>query len=112
MKHKPNLTILIPFLLFLSATVPRQGAGEPPANGKPIAVTFVDVAEQAGIDFQHFSGSAEKTYILESNERGGWPGSTTTTGRLAGSLPGERRPLGGTAAGQAERLQRSLPQQR
>ncbi|MXZ33947.1 MAG: hypothetical protein F4Z21_01500, partial [Acidobacteria bacterium] len=70
MKHKPNLTILIPFLLFLSATVPRQGAGEPPANGKPIAVTFVDVAEQAGIDFQHFSGSAEKTYILEGMSGG------------------------------------------
>lgn len=70
MKHIPNLTILIPLLLFLSATLPRQGAGGPPANGKPMAVTFVDVAEQAGIDFQHFSGSAEKTYMLESMSGG------------------------------------------
>ena len=58
MKQHLNFAILIPLLLLLSATVPRHGAGGPPANGKPIAMTFVDVAKQAGVDFQHFSGSA------------------------------------------------------
>ena len=70
MKYKPHLTILIPMLLFLSAILPHHGAGGPPANGKPIAMTFVDVAKQAGLDFQHFSGSAEKTYILEGMSGG------------------------------------------
>ena len=31
---------------------------------------FVNVAEQAGINFQHFSGSAEKAYILEGMSGG------------------------------------------
>ncbi len=70
MKHKPNLTILIPLLLFLAGAFPGHGAGGPAVNGKPIAMTFVDVAEQAGIDFQHYSGSAEKTYMLESMSGG------------------------------------------
>jgi len=70
MKQHLNFAILIPLLLLLSATVPRHGAGGPPANGKPIAMTFVDVAKQAGVDFQHFSGSAEKTYILEGMSGG------------------------------------------
>ena len=70
MKYKPHLCILIPLLWFLLATLPRHGAGGPPANGKPIAMTFVDVAKQAGLDFQHFSGSAEKTYILEGMSGG------------------------------------------
>ena len=70
MKQLLNFAILIPLLLLLSATVPRHGAGDPPANGKPIAMTFVDVAKQAGLDFQHFSGSAEKTYILEGMSGG------------------------------------------
>ena len=77
MKQLPYLAILVPLFLLLSAAVPRHGAGGPAANGRQIAMTFVDVAEQAGIDFQHFSGSAEKTYILEGMS-GGWPGSTTT----------------------------------
>ena len=70
MKYKPNLTILIPLLLLLVGTFPGHGAGGPPANVKPIAMTFVDVAEQAGIDFQHVSGSAEKTYVLEGMSGG------------------------------------------
>ena len=70
MKYKPNLTILIPLLLLPAGTRPCHGAGGPPANSTPIAMTFVDVAEQAGIDFQHVSGSAEKTYILEGMSGG------------------------------------------
>ena len=31
-----------------------------------LGVHFVDVAEQAGLSFQHISGSAEKNYILET----------------------------------------------
>ena len=70
MKQIPSLTILVPLLLLLVGTIPSHGAGGPPANVKPIAMTFVDVAEQAGIDFQHVSGSAEKTYILEGMSGG------------------------------------------
>jgi len=47
-----------------------------------LGVHFVDVAEQAGLSFQHISGSAEKNYILETigsgvawidYDRDGWP---------------------------------------
>ena len=70
MKQILRLTILIPLLLLPAGTRPCHGAGGPPANSTPIAMTFVDVAEQAGIDFQHVSGSAEKTYILEGMSGG------------------------------------------
>ena len=34
------------------------------------SLMFEDVAAEAGLDFQHFSGSAEKQYILESMSGG------------------------------------------
>ena len=82
MKQLPNFTILIPLLLLLSATLPIHGTGDPAAEAKLIGMTFVDAAKQAGLDFQHASGSAEKTYILEGMSGGvawidynrdGWP---------------------------------------
>ena len=58
----------------------RPSALAPSPNSSPIRL--VDVAAEAGLKFQHMSGSAEKQYILESMsggvawidyDRDGWP---------------------------------------
>ena len=35
-----------------------------------MGIKFIDVAQKAGLNFQHFSGSSEKTYILEGMSGG------------------------------------------
>ena len=82
MKKRLYLTILIS-LWVLQAGIPLDlAAGRRPADSNSLNMTFVDIAEKAGLDFQHVSGSAEKTYILEGMsggvawidyDRDGWP---------------------------------------
>ena len=67
-------------LLLSSFILLRPSALAPSPNSSPLRL--VDVAAQAGLKFQHMSGSAEKQYILESMsggvawidyDRDGWP---------------------------------------
>lgn len=65
------------FHLYPPAETPGQKSLRPLTT-----IQLVDVADKAGLDFQHFSGSPEKKYILESMsggvawidyDRDGWP---------------------------------------
>ena len=82
MKKRLFLTVLISLLMLQGKGRLHLGAGSRPADLSLVGMTFVDVAERAGLDFQHVSGSAEKTYILEGMsggvawidyDRDGWP---------------------------------------
>jgi hypothetical protein len=66
---------LWPILLLLHLTVASS-------NHRPSEVQFVDIAEQAGLDFRHVSGGPDKKYLLEVMSGGvawidynqdGWP---------------------------------------
>ena len=61
-------------LIACLAGLSGMSANDSPLTGKSLPVwpslVFEDVAADAGLDFQHFSGSPEKQYILESMSGG------------------------------------------
>lgn len=78
------VTFLAGCLIVVGSAVPEANhqAGIAPPGLPAAAVTFEDVAEEAGLRFQHVSGSKEKRYILEAMgsgvawldyNRDGWP---------------------------------------
>ena len=68
-----NKVITLSLIAFLTGSM-GTSADDSPLSGKSLpaspSLVFQDVAAEAGLDFQHFSGSSEKRYILESMSGG------------------------------------------
>ena len=68
--NKPIALSLIACLAALSGTFANDLSRLDKSLPDSPSLMFEDVAAEAGLDFQHFSGSAEKQYILESMSGG------------------------------------------
>lgn len=60
----------IGFIVGLHKSLPADASSEQKSSRRSVVIQLVDVAQKARLDFQHFSGSAEKKYILESMSGG------------------------------------------
>jgi len=57
------------FILLLGSLIivaPFDPNSQTQDSSTTMGMNFIDIAQKVGLDFQHFSGSSEKTYILES----------------------------------------------
>ena len=68
--NKPIALSLIACLAALSGTVANDLSRSDKSLPASPSLVFEDVAAEAGLDFQHYSGSPEKQYILESMSGG------------------------------------------
>ena len=68
--NKPIALSLIACLAALSGTVANDLSRSDKSLPASPSLVFEDVAAEAGLDFQHYSGSPEKRYILESMSGG------------------------------------------
>ena len=66
--NKAVVSFLAGCLIVVGSAGPKADhqTGIAPQRLPSTGVTFVDVAEEAGLRFQHVSGSKEKRYILEA----------------------------------------------